>query len=645
MAILRAIYITNDTDAPLHIIPNSSNPSYLPDVLGVHERTDIIINIGQNFSVQYQNDIGVITITYDSPTISASSTKALMYELGEPSGSVTTLLLAEDVEDKKLKNFEKFLTDLNAVLSQDQIVINGSNLSERRAYNKARLLFNRRLNHLPLAVIYPKDTTQVQLVYLKAKEYNLPFTVRSGGHDHEGECSESGSVTLDLQRINHITYDKQPDGRTFAHIGPGNRFLTLTSALAENNVMIAHGTCATVGVAGFTFGGGWGPWTRKHGMNCDRLVGATIILGDGSIEKITTNDDGSIPDLLWALRGGGGMSYGIITELVMDAFELPQHMIKFEIHYNEYRKIGNDHPSPYKVQPTIKVLKAWESVICDPSTTQLTGTNLQIAAIPADGPLDIDNLYHRCVMYGYWEGQLKDLTTFLKSRFPEGYIFINDGAGGKDTGVPYGHRLMSNWDRISHYNETRKLKGLLSSDQNGPKPYPPDFDQPAPHKISCKMANVDGWNDYSRTELLRSLTSRHIKAENWELGMFNYITLGAIIGPHYLDKKNQDDSIGAFPYRDKQYTIQYQTWWNNKLSQKEEGQDNLIYNYANRGLDWMQFCRDNDIPNTSGSFISFKDASIPTETYFDKSYTKLIEIKNRLCKDPYNHFRSRKTII
>ncbi len=643
--VFRAIYITNNTETVLNIIPNPGNPSYLPQRLPAHERTDIIINIGQNFSVQYQNEIGEVTIEYDSPKVIASSTNDLMYELDGPKDSVTTLLLAEDVEDKKLRNFEKFLEDLSHELDDNQIVVNGSTIQERRTYNKARLLFNRRINHLPLAVVYPKNTEQVQLVYLKVKEYNLPFAVRSGGHDHEGECSESGAITIDMKNINHVTYDKKDDGRTFVHIGPGNRFLTLTSDLAKNNVMIAHGTCATVGIAGFTFGGGWGPWTRKQGMNCDRLVGATIILGDGSIEHIKVKPDGSVPDLLWALRGGGGMSYGIVTELVMDAFELPQHMIKFELHYNEYRKIGNDHAAPEKIQPTIKVLKAWEKVIYDASTTQLTGTNLQIVGIPADGVFDVDNVYHRCVMYGYWEGYIDDLKEFIDNNFPKGYLFVNDGEGGKDISVPYGHRLMGNWDRISYFNEKRKLDGLKATDPEGPKPYPPDFDQPAPHKISCQMAHLKGWNDNSRKVLLHSLTSDHIQAESWELGMYNYVTLGAIVGPHYLKEKNRADAIGAFPYRDKQYTIQYQTWWNEKLSQKVEGQDNLIYNYANRGLDWMQFCRDTDIPHASGSFISFKDASIPTETYFSKSYNRLIEIKETLCKDPYNHFRSRKTII
>ena len=78
---------------------------------------------------------------------------------------------------------------------------------------------------------------------------------------------------------------------------------------------------------------------------------------------------------------------------------------------------------------------------------------------------------------------------------------------------------------------------------------------------------------------------------------------------------------------------------------KEEQQDNPVYERTNRALDWMQVARDFDIPNTSGSFISFKDSSIPTKTYFAESYEELIRIKKDHSKDDLNHFRTRKTII
>jgi hypothetical protein len=144
---------------------------------------------------------------------------------------------------------------------------------------------------------------------------------------------------------------------------------------------------------------------------------------------------------------------------------------------------------------------------------------------------------------------------------------------------------------------------------------------------------------------LRILTSPLILDGNREVGLFTYVTLGAIAGSYYQDKENWKSNDIAFPYRDKQYTIQYQTWWNEDLGSKEEGQQNYVYDNTNRALDWMQKCRDAEIPNTSGAFISFKDSSVPTETYFAQSYEDLKIIKEKWTEDKFNHFRTRKTII
>jgi hypothetical protein len=67
--------------------------------------------------------------------------------------------------------------------------------------------------------------------------------------------------------------------------------------------------------------------------------------------------------------------------------------------------------------------------------------------------------------------------------------------------------------------------------------------------------------------------------------------------------------------------------------------------FVNRAEDWMEDCRDYIIPHTSGAFISFKDASIPTSTYFSTSYKQLMAIKIECSKDPNLLLRTRKTIL
>jgi hypothetical protein len=261
-------------------------------------------------------------------------------------------------------------------------------------------------------------------------------------------------------------------------------------------------------------------------------------------------------------------------------------------------------------------------------------------------------------MYGYWEGTEQKLRAFVEERFvgiqPELKII---GEGGTDPKDQYTATsgLMSNWDRESFAKvqvEVReaaaaKLRAEAEdSDEimvEAGSPIPPDDDEPAPHKITSRLVNQEGLGKEGYRQLLLSLTSSLVKAENRMLGIFTYVTLGAIVGDYYRSKKGKNGK-SAFPYKDKLYTIQYQAWWNAEKGEYKF-QNDAVYTNTNRAMDWIDTARNFNIPNTSGAFISFKDISIPTRVYFDKSYEKLKAIKIEHSKDPYNHLRTRKTII
>ena len=612
---------------------------------------------GISCDVTYENNSGKVDILVNKnqsrqdSSITTNNEQDLVSEaiIYDNSQAVlkATLEISESIVVRNMRNLYNFLNAIRGKISRDQIETENGNLIDLIRYNTARQNFNLRIQLKPLVILYCKSTEEVQLVYKKAIENNLPIRVRSGGHDHEGECSGNDVVLIDLSRIDYVNIIKKDEQgkklkRPYARIGPGNRFKKLTSKLARHKVMVPHGTCATVGIAGFTFGGGWGPWTREKGMCCEYLIGATIVKGDGSVEKLD-GSNGKVPELLWALKGGGGMSYGIVTELVLEVFPLPEIMIKFELEWNPFIKDNGNLPMP--IVPTIQVLKAWEKVIQSKKTTQLSGTNIKITAIPWDQPdytsFDANMVFHNCIMYGYWVGDEVSLHKFIDDKLSVGNPEIRiDGTGGKsDTRDEYGTNLMNSWDRESFHNVQRVAQGKKG------KPYPPDLDTPAPHKITCRLVEQQGLKKKGHIALLKSLSSPLISAANRPLGLFTYITLGAITGNFYQNLKKKDRQKSAFPHKDKLYTIQYQTWWNSHLKEQEQGQDSKVYERTNKALDWMQVCRDFPIPNTSGSFISFKDSSIPTETYFGDSYERLKEIKQNYSKDPKNHFRSRKTII
>ncbi|MDK1287997.1 FAD-binding oxidoreductase [Pseudoalteromonas umbrosa] len=533
-----------------------------------------------------------------------------------------------------------------------------ADLDEKRflQYQSKALIFNTRLQFSPSVIVMCKHTDDVVNAYQEAIRHKLPIRVRSGGHDHEGECTGTDVVLLDLSELKEFSIHQHGEDY-IAHIGSGYRFYQVIPKLAKPAdkkippLTIPHGTCATVGLAGYIQGGGWGPWTRAKGMCCESLVGATVILQNGSKIEVSETE---YPDILWALRGGGALSYGIVTEFRVKAFEIPDEIHRFELHWN------NAEPDSTNLE-TWNLLTQWERAINDPRTERLVGTNLKINAIPDQACISVKSLRHPSTMYGYWEGTESELDNFVGQYFPTAKVTKT----GTDTKLNYSSALMSNWSRDTLANlKPVGMKQALVSNANG-TPFTPDYDAPAPHKITSKLVQDTGLTEEGRAELLRSLTSPLLFEQNAELGLFSYVTLGAIAGPFYAD----DTITGAakrvaFPYSKAQYTIQYQTWWNTELKydgsfdRKMLGQDNPVFRYVNRALDWIEVSRDTPIDGAYGAFISFKDSSIPTKTYFQDSYQELIQIKEKYSGFKidsdlegeeiyinFNHLRTRKTII
>lgn len=565
------------------------------------------------------------------------------------------------IQSEIVNNFKLFFCEMldegfnsSRLLSQNHHC--SSDVKGLNTYQTESLIFNLRYQYHPFAIAMCQNTEEVKQVYMKAIKFKLPVRVRAGGHDHAGECSGDNTILIDVTGIKDFDYD---DITKVATIGAGYRFYQLTPKLAAHDRMIAHGTCATVGITGFIQGGGWSPWTRKHGMCCENLVGATVILGDGTEIQVSETENSEI---LWALRGGGGMSYGLVTQLKIKTFELPAEIHRFQIEWNipDNTKKLFDCPMPTKQYPTIDVLKTWENVIKSCDSTCLLGTNLKINALYFDDKddfykQDIRSFYHHSIMYGYWEGTKDKLIDFIKHNFKDvggynQYVDIGPARGShfSNPDHKYDHALMGDWGRssladVSRYSgnipgQTALLKGL---------PFTPDYDAPAPHKITSTLVSEDGLTCHAGyKQLLKTLTSNLLSPRNAHLGLFSYVTLGAIVGDFYQQHPTGKSSLGvAFPYQSSQYTIQHQTWWNEDIKNKVELQNNDVFVDTNRALDWIDTARESEIEGSYGAFISFKDPAIPTEVYFQHNYAKLMDIKKHFIRDHYNHLRTRKTII
>ena len=192
-------------------------------------------------------------------------------------------------------------------------------LPREPAYDVARLLQNPRFDdQRPLAVLTVASARDVATAIGFARERGLPVAVRSGGHSYPG-WSGGGSpraLVLDCRALS--TVDLATDGT--ASIGAGAALAPVYDTLGRRGRAIAGGSCATVGIAGLTLGGGVGVLTRDLGLTCDAVTAMEVVTADGRIRRVTADDD---PDLFWALRGGGGGHLGVVTSFEMRTSAAP----------------------------------------------------------------------------------------------------------------------------------------------------------------------------------------------------------------------------------------------------------------------------------------------------------------------------------
>jgi hypothetical protein len=152
------------------------------------------------------------------------------------------------------------------------------------------------------------------------------IALRGGGHCFAGRSSTDG-IVLDMSGLDGISV---ADDRV-ATIGAGARLEQVYTALHAYGRTLPAGCGPTVGITGLTLGGGIGLLGRKHGLACDRLVGAQVVLPDGSVVDCDHDHE---PDLFWALRGAGGGQFGVVTSLRFDTVPEPM-TTRIEAHWSD----------------------------------------------------------------------------------------------------------------------------------------------------------------------------------------------------------------------------------------------------------------------------------------------------------------------
>ncbi|MFF7498527.1 FAD-binding oxidoreductase [Streptomyces lavendulae] len=205
-------------------------------------------------------------------------------------------------------------------------------------FAEARQLFQPRYDGVsPAAVAYPAHAGDVAVCLDFARRSGAPVVPRGGGHSYAGWSTVAAGLVVDVGAMAGVAVEGDE-----VRVGAGARLAGLHAALAADGLGVPAGLCPSVGIAGLALGGGLGLSSRAYGATCDRLSGARVVTPDGVVREVGPGRD---PDLYWALRGGGGGNFGVVTE-----FRLRTHPVA-DATFAELHWAAADSPA---------VLRGWQ---------------------------------------------------------------------------------------------------------------------------------------------------------------------------------------------------------------------------------------------------------------------------------------------
>lgn len=162
-----------------------------------------------------------------------------------------------------------------------------------------------------------------------ARERNLRLVIKGGGHSYVGTSNAPDSLLIWTRAMDGITLH---DGfvaqgcsdvpQPAVSIGAGAIWMPAYNMVAAGGGRyVQGGGCGTVGVAGLVQGGGFGSFSKRYGTAAGSLLEAEIVTADGSLRIANASQH---PDLFWALKGGGGGTFGAVTRVTLRTHPLPE---------------------------------------------------------------------------------------------------------------------------------------------------------------------------------------------------------------------------------------------------------------------------------------------------------------------------------
>jgi FAD/FMN-containing dehydrogenase len=337
----------------------------------------------------------------------------------------------------------------------------------------------------PQAVVRCQTPADVAGTISFAHRSQLPVAARGGGHDFAGHSSTQG-IVIDVTPMRAVSVSGD-----VATVGAGARLAEVYQGLAGPGLAIPAGCGPDVGIAGLTLGGGLGILGRQHGLTCDRLLGAQVVLADG---RVVDCDNRHHQDLFWALRGAGGGNFGVLTSLAFRTVAAP-HLAVFHLTWPQ--------------ADAVRLIDAWQSWA--PSTPDEMAASLLVTAAGDTGSPPA------CHVFGAFTGPQSSATGLLG-----------------DLVARAGTHPVSTVSKYLTFLEAKRYLAELGDQMTGPSA----ADQPPPDSFSKSEYFARPLTLAAIAALVRNFQSGRISGQSRELdfspwaGAYNRVPTAATAFAH-----------------------------------------------------------------------------------------------------------------
>lgn len=449
----------------------------------------------------------------------------------------------------------------------------------------------------PQFIFTPLNEPQVQAAVICSKMLGFHLRVRSGGHDYEGLSYvseiETPFIIVDLARLRSVDVDIQQNN---AWVQAGATVGEVYYRIAEKSQVhgFPAGLCTSLGIGGHITGGAYGSMMRKYGLGVDNVLDARMVNANGRILDRAAMGE----DLFWAIRGGGGASFGVILAWKIKLVPVPATVTVFTV-------------AKSLEQGATKILYKWQQVANKLDENLFIRVFIQTST-GQNGTRTVTNSYNALFL-----GDAESLQKVMKKSFPE------LGLTRKDC-------IETSWINsvlfIAGIPSNITAEFLLQGKPFSPKSY--------------FKAKSDFVKEPIPETALEGIWKRFLQEDN-PFSIWN---------PYGGMMSRISESATPFPHRKGVlFKIQYGTFWVD--GEKSDGKHidwiRKLYKYMTPYVSqspreaYVNY-RDLDLGINKKRYTSYSQAKIWGEKYFKDNFNRLVKVKTKF--DPENFFRHEQSI-